>query len=356
MVKISFVGDTFLANLHYTIGYGVGSNIYNSSLKITQATKESLFPKSEFVIANLESPLFFYDHQEVDKNCFSGWVEYTKLLANLGIKVVNIANNHIMEYGSEGYKRTLAALEKEKIFYTGDAKEIYSNELLMNIEGIIFGFLGYSLIKDRAPKKMYAFGDAETILSHVKVFTKKCDHLILLLHWGDEFIPQPTIEQIDFGHKLIDSGVKVVIGHHPHVYQGMEFFNDGIIYYSLGNFIFDMLWSFDTRWGMIASIDFSKDRIVGVENDPIWISNKYLPRIPTGNNAKLIKNKFERINRTVVNKSSSMVERKYYGILKETITLYHRFKMKYFLLRNLNKAEPGIVNKIVSKKIRRENP
>jgi poly-gamma-glutamate synthesis protein (capsule biosynthesis protein) len=355
MVKISFVGDTFLANLHYTIGYGVGSKLFNSSLKINQVTKDSLFPKSEFVVANLEAPLFFYNHHEVDKNCFGGWVEYNKLLGNLGIEVVNIANNHIMEYGSEGYKRTLEALDQEKIFYTGHAQEIYSNELLIKIEGINFGFLGYSLIEDHSVNKLYAFSGLETILSHASRFSKKCDHLILLLHWGDEFILQPTVEQIEFGHKLIDSGVRVIIGHHPHVYQGMELFNEGIIYYSLGNFIFDMLWSFDTRWGMIATIDFSKDGIVGFENDPIWISNNYSPKIPTGNNAKLIKNRIKKINRTVLNKSSNMVERKYYGLLKKTITFSHRLKMKYFLLSNYHRADPRIINKIISKKIKRGN-
>lgn len=355
MTKISFIGDTFLANLHYTIGYGVGSYLYNSLLKISPSTKDLLFPKSKFVIANLESPLFFYNHHEVDKNCFSGWVEYTRVLANLGIKVVNIANNHIMDYGLEGYKRTLAALDQENILYTGDIQEKYSNEILIDIEDINFGFLGYSLIKDQSEKKICVFSDAETILSHVEQFTKKCDHLILLLHWGDEFIPQPTIDQMDLGHKLIDSGVKVIIGHHPHVYQGMEFYNGGIIYYSLGNFIFDMLWSFNTRWGMIATIDFSKDGIIGIEDDPIWISNDYLPKIPTGNNAKLIKNKLKKINRTVSNKRSNMVEWKYYGLLKNLITLYHRIKMKFFLISNFHRADTRKIINIISKKFKRGN-
>lgn len=81
------------------------------------------------------------------------------------------------------------------------------------------------------------------------------------LHWGNEYIHYPSISQIKLAHKIIDAGIDIIIGHHPHVIQPVERYKNGVIFYSLGNFLFDMLWSKKVRHGMIAKIKFDKESI-----------------------------------------------------------------------------------------------
>ena len=102
--------------------------------------------------------------------------------------------------------------------------------------------------------------------------------MIVSIHWGVEYEQSPTERQEMFAHLAVDSGASVVLGHHPHVVQPVEEYKDGYVFYSLGNFVFDQMWSEETRNGLIARIFFEGGQIKKVETIKVTIYEFHQPR------------------------------------------------------------------------------
>lgn len=195
-------------------------------------------------------------------------------ITNAGIDVVSLANNHAMDYGDEGMEETLAFLDLYGIDHTGagmDYEEavipvIYSNEMI-TVCVLAFG--------DIYPTSLYADDDEpgiamleeEGVLAEIEKWKDSADILIISLHTGIEYQDTPTSGQKDFAHDFIDAGADLVIMHHPHEIQGMELYNDRMIFYSLGNFIFDQR-SGETRMSMIG--EWSIDLRYDTEMNPVY--------------------------------------------------------------------------------------
>jgi poly-gamma-glutamate synthesis protein (capsule biosynthesis protein) len=126
--------------------------------------------------------------------------------------------------------------------------------------GVRFGFLGYTFDqkngnwKDIDPR--IALADPQAMAHDVVELRKRCDVVIVSMHNGVEYQPRPNEAQITFAHAAIDAGAKLVIGHHPHVVQPSETYRNGLIYYSLGNFVFDQYQRQETQHGEIVQISF----------------------------------------------------------------------------------------------------
>ncbi len=93
------------------------------------------------------------------------------------------------------------------------------------------------------------------------------------MHWGAEYKKEPALSQKELAHQIIDSGAKIIIGHHPHVTQPTEEYKNGLIFYSLGNFVFDQPWSEETKKGNIAKIIFEGKNIKSFEEIPVYIES-----------------------------------------------------------------------------------
>ena len=106
--------------------------------------------------------------------------------------------------------------------------------------------------------------------------------MVVSIHWGVEYEEAPTERQITFAHLAIDSGASLVLGHHPHVIQPVEEYEDGYIFYSLGNFVFDQMWSEETRIGLIARIFFQGGEIERVETIEVTIYDSHQPAVSDG--------------------------------------------------------------------------
>lgn len=98
---------------------------------------------------------------------------------------------------------------------------------------------------------------------------------ILFVHWGNEFINYPSSQQKKFAHWLIDSGYDLIVGMHPHILQGYEVYKGKYIFYSIGNFVFDMAWE-PTHYGAIVNVDFSGNK-VNIGTEYIRIGDDYAP-------------------------------------------------------------------------------
>lgn len=229
----------------------------------------SWLQKNDFNLANLESPII--------ADCPTGYTGTftfcgdTRFLPQLVDNkfILNLANNHIFNYGQDGYQQTLNFLTQNQIshFYSLDPVVEFNQK---TINGISFGFLGYDFITN--PNLDY-----QTIFNAVDKYDPKVDWLIVSLHWGNEYRDSPEQWRVDLGHQLVDRGVDIVHGHHPHVWQDLEIYRDKPIFYSLGNFIFDQSWSYATSHTQIARLTVTKDKILDQQLFPVEIQNNSRP-------------------------------------------------------------------------------
>ncbi len=201
-------------------------------------------------------------------------------LKDAGFDVVNIANNHILDLGVEGFHDTLHLLEENSIDYVGGSHSKDENRsVIIERNGIRLGFLGYTSGRWRVPKEITINKIQEgEILRDIAELKKSCDHVIVSLHWGIEHVHYPSPDQIDLAHRLIDQGASVILGHHPHALQGIEEYHGGLIAYSLGNFQFHTESPFEgVNQTIILSIRFHPDGFENYSVIPCSIDNNYRP-------------------------------------------------------------------------------
>ena len=226
-ITITAVGDNTIGH-DISFGYP-GSFIqeidYNGIEHPYQNVSE-IFLNDDLTIANLETTLTDSTNRAVKTFKFAGKPEYRDMLANSGIDAVNLANNHIMDYLAQGYNDTIANLDEVAIGYFGE-----DIKLVREIKGVKIGMLGYQGWSNNAALK-------NKISNDIAELKEQANIVVVSFHWGKEGANYPDLVQKDLGRFSIDSGADLVLGHHPHVIQGIENYNGKNIVYSLGNFVF----------------------------------------------------------------------------------------------------------------------
>jgi poly-gamma-glutamate synthesis protein (capsule biosynthesis protein) len=101
----------------------------------------------------------------------------------------------------------------------------------------------------------------------------KVDVLIVMVHWGIEYMPEPSATQKEIAHSLIDNGADVVVGNHPHWVQGYDTIDGKPIFYSLGNFVFDQAWSEETKSGLAIRLTYEETKLKKIEEMPVYMEN-----------------------------------------------------------------------------------
>ncbi|MBO8137551.1 MAG: CapA family protein [Desulfotomaculum sp.] len=227
IILVSAVGDN-------TIGYDIDFG-YNGSFNQVVDTNgldypfknvAGIFKNDHLTIANLETALTNSTTRAKKKFKFAGKPAYRDVLAAGGIDAVNLANNHTMDYLEQGYNDTLANLKAAGIGCFGNGIK-----LVKNINGIKVGMLGYKGWTDSRWIRDKIAGDIAELKKQAQV-------VIISFHWGVERSNYPSNVQKELGRFAVDSGADLVLGHHPHVIQGIEKYKGKIIVYSLGNFVF----------------------------------------------------------------------------------------------------------------------
>lgn len=188
----------------------------------------NIVANDDITIANLETT--FTDASEdfrVDKKFnFKGDADYTNILTEGSVEIVNLANNHTYDYGEKGYNDTIQNLENAGIPYFG-----YENYYIFETDGIQIGFAGITGWNEESAKV-----NTDNAIDYFK--DKNVDLIIITYHWGVEREYKQNNVQENIARYAIDSGADLVLGHHPHVLQGIEYYNGKYIVYSLGNFVF----------------------------------------------------------------------------------------------------------------------
>ncbi|MFA6427418.1 MAG: CapA family protein [Candidatus Magasanikbacteria bacterium] len=161
--------------------------------------------------------------------------------------VVSYANNHANNFGKEGLAQSRNYMDESGLTYFGDPNnDVGHLSTVIEKNGIRFGFVGFH--------ELVGFGFSD-VIEEVKNLDTTTDIVIVYPHWGYEYVTaNPSKAQKQEGHSLIDAGADIVIGTHPHVIQPIEIYKDKLIFYSLGNFIFDQYFSEETQQGLALDI------------------------------------------------------------------------------------------------------
>ncbi|HEY8554275.1 MAG TPA: CapA family protein [Burkholderiales bacterium] len=200
-------------------------------------------------------------------------------LARAGFDVVALANNHSLDYGVEGLRDTIAALERVGIRYVGAGENLAAarRPALLEARGVRVAVLAYSLT---FPEEFWAtadapgtaFGHEEHVRADVAAARRRADVVLVSFHWGGEGTTELRDYQRKLGHAAIEAGAAAVLGHHPHVLQGVERYRDGVILYSLGNFVFGSYSRTAVR-SVIAFLDIAGGRVRELRLRPINVKN-----------------------------------------------------------------------------------
>jgi len=197
---------------------------------------KDIFAASDIIFGNLETVVSIRGRQKEKSVVFRASPDKIRYLKQAGFNILNLANNHIMDYGQEGLNDSVKNLKAHNIHIVGIKLDKYYNPVIKNIHGIKLGFLGYTDVGiTRNPIGPIGFKE-NRVYHDVSLLKKSADVIIVSLHWGEEFVSFPSPKQQKIARKIIDNGADIIVGHHPHVIQGMEKYKHGFILYSLGNF------------------------------------------------------------------------------------------------------------------------
>lgn len=233
---------------------------------------------SDIAFVNLESPFSDQGPYHEGGMVFHAAPDTIAGLKLAGIAVASTANNHSRDCAAHGVGFTVAWLRKHGIEPVGSGEseaEAHRGAVLVR-HGIRFGFLGYTYDqsngnwKDIDPR--IAAADPKIVCRDVQEIRKRADVVIVSMHHGIEYMLKPDAAQIAFAHAAIDAGATLVIGHHPHVVQPSESYHGGLIFYSLGNFIFDQYQRIETQHGEVVQISFVGRNILATHVMPVKIT------------------------------------------------------------------------------------
>ena len=239
----------------------------------SRAVKELLAADIEF--ANLETPVTGRGAKTPKTWNFRAKPAYLNIVKEAGFTVLNIANNHVWDYGRDGFLDTLKALEKGGWTYVGGGRDRAAAEevRLFEFEGLTVGLLGLTSTHPEAGwagknKPGVAYSDYARLPDIVGRAKKRCDVLVVSFHGGTELADAPNDIQKAVAHAAVDAGADLFLGHHPHVLQPVELYKGKPVFYSLGNFLF-VSPTPTTRPTVIARFRLAKDGVRRIDLTPL---------------------------------------------------------------------------------------
>ena len=277
------VGDIMLGDSAICVGFGFHSR-HPLDASPALAAVAPLLRRGDVVFGNLECLLtragrgatrFRADQMRGDP-------EYARILRSVGFTALSVANNHAMQHGIEGFKETVESLERAGIACVGLRGEdgwSATPVIQRNEGGLTIGMLGYSW----RPRQYdlatppYAEGDVHAVVEDVRRLAATVDVVVVSLHWGEEFLASPSTAEVDAAHRIVDAGAALIVGHHPHVVRPVERYGRGVICYSLGNFVTDMLWQPALRTGGILECRLRRAGLLEPKVSSTRVDDSYAP-------------------------------------------------------------------------------
>ena len=350
-IRFGAVGDVSLGDHPLCVGFGGYSEFRKRPASFPFNFVKTEFDKCDVLFGNLECAISQsgVDPRSHDSVQMRGQAGFVDALSHAGFTVMNMANNHSLQHGEETFLETRELLLDNEIQPVGVSTDSHRTAVptVTEAHGVKLGFLGYSLRPRQyfENNPIYSEGSREGILRDTRLLRSNVDCVIVSLHWGDEFIHRPSPEEIQLAHEIIDAGAKLIIGHHPHVLRGIEHYGEGVIAYSLGNFVCDMLWDEALRETAILQCNISKTGISDLALLPCRIGNKYQP-IPI--EGPQLAAALDRIAKYSTGLSESIgsdirsIERRYEDDANSVLRIIRR-KSQFFFLKNIVRYRTAIL-------------
>ena len=277
-VQIAVVGDIMMDK--YIANY-----IAEHGVDYPWSQVQHVLQNATIAMANLETSISTRGKStKVERFGFRSHPDTLQGVVNAGFDVVTTANNHILDYGLQAHIDTLHHLETYDLLHTGSGRDIAEAEApaIVNQNGQKICITGYSQIIPKQhwqateqrqglasitpPHQKRAFANVAKLKS-----TNLCDLVLVNIHWGYEYKDYPSKAQKQLAHSLIDHGADAIIGHHPHVLQGIEVYKEKPILYSLGNFVF-LLGSKEASNSGIFLLNFTDGKFTDGKVVPTFIN------------------------------------------------------------------------------------
>ncbi|MEW5988777.1 MAG: CapA family protein [Chloroflexota bacterium] len=245
LVHLAAVGDLMLAR-------GLGTTIAGGNLAWPFANVAEVLRAADVTVGNLESSLGDVGQPAVKSYTFQAPPAAAQTLALAGFDVLSLANNHALDYGPDALLQGIGLLSQQGIATVGAGVKATAAHAphFRQVNGLTLAFLGYVNVPvegtgfdtqtwtatDTAPG--LAWATPEQITADVTAARQQADLVIVILHSGYEYVEPPSPPQVAAARAAIDAGASLVLGHHAHVLQGIEFYKEGVIAYGLANFAF----------------------------------------------------------------------------------------------------------------------
>ncbi len=307
LIQIIIAGDTMLGDAGEKI-------IHKNGFEYPLKALKGIMKEADLTIINAEAPIT-YTNNKINipkKYIYKSHPKALIALKDSGIDLCTLANNHILDYQTEGLYDFIKRLDESKINYIGAGKtESEARQGIVYIfNNVRIGFLNYMQNYGKYDKEMNFFAHAgkrgiamltaNNLKNDIAKIKKYCDITIVINHWGNNY-KKINNKQKKYGHMAIDYGADIVIGHHPHIYQEAEIYNKKPIIYSIGNFVFNTPGRSSMKYGVIAKMNIMKSKCEYIDFIPIITQNRivnFQPRLATGEEKKFFNRQFiERSNK-----------------------------------------------------------
>lgn len=242
-VTLLFTGDVLLSDY-------VLNNYKNDGIDgVLSPELQNEMKNSDITVINHEFPFSTRGTQAPDKQ-FTFRVDpaYISILTDMGVDIAGLANNHVLDYGAQALLDTFDTLDHAGIDYMGAGNDIARASALVTKQtgGKTFGFLAASRVIPvvswdvrNATPGVFTTYDPALLVEAIGQAKDCCDYLTVFVHWGIERDEYPQDYQVSMAEQYIDAGADLVVGSHPHVLQGITYYKNKPVFYSLGNFIFN---------------------------------------------------------------------------------------------------------------------
>jgi len=258
-IRMLFLGDMILDRY-------VAQKIKEQGIDylFSELEKQNFFDNYNLVAANLEGAVTNsgVHYPPAMGNDFAFDPQIIKELKNYNFSFFNLANNHLTDQGEQGIVETRDNLDELGFYYSGcrDGGVDECSVKIIEIKNKKVALVGLSMV--------YSKFDLAKAKELIKGLADRVDLLIVNIHWGEEYNTQFSLYQQEIGRGLIDAGADLIIGHHPHIVQGIEIYSPSgeagknkPIFYSLGNFVFDQYFSAETQKGLAVELLLEKSKL-----------------------------------------------------------------------------------------------
>ncbi len=275
-------------------GRALEPNPYDESRLVYQFTAErrgeagavrEYLRGADLALANFENPVIEDAVWHPEDPTFTGDLRLLPILGRIGIDGVTLANNHILDAGTPGLYETLGHLDEAGISYAGAGEDLDASRepMVFDLGGLTVGVLSYQNV----PSYEWAWatetspGTAplteDVVREDVEELEGRVDLVVVMPHWGIEYLAEPEPGQIELAHAAVDAGADLIVGDHAHWPKGVEVYGGSPVFYGTGNFLFDQSWSEETSTGIFAEVLLYEDRIVQARPVPFIVLDNAQP-------------------------------------------------------------------------------